>query len=40
MKPGKATKKTLKFQAVSSQTISGKTKTVKDSDGLQLTCAP
>ena len=32
--------KTLKFQAVTSQTISGKTKTVKDSDNLQLTCAP
>ena len=40
MKPGKATKKTIKFQVVTSQTISGKTKTVKDSDNLQLTCAP
>ncbi|MEO6027281.1 MAG: hypothetical protein ABIR79_10490, partial [Candidatus Binatia bacterium] len=40
MKPGKATKKTLKFKVVTSQTISGKTKTVKDSDNLHLTCAP
>jgi pimeloyl-ACP methyl ester carboxylesterase len=40
MKPGKATKKTLKFQGITTQTISGKTKVVKDSDNLQLTCAP